>query len=281
MTCSPEPPSRRLDERDVFISYTTRDEEVELAADLAEQLNTALRAQGIGATIRQRIWWDKDQIGRFEGSSGRLAQVLRSGIVQARCMVSVQTATYRSAPWCRFECETAKAFGVSSIDAARDDFVSPSDLQSLLERIQAAIEQSGTPDSLGFRSIDLRPSIPVSPDEALIACAIGASYAADGETRTFWSDGLQRAKIKGWRRPRVEFRDFGPAHHGYQLIEASRLISLRDTERAAHRKNDPAFDGLCWTDRFFGQTSVTNIRALVPLKGGVLKKMRPHVEDML
>ena len=61
-------PDHQPDDRDVFVSYTTRDEEVEMAAEMAERLNATLKAEGIGATVRRRIWWDKDQIGSFEGS---------------------------------------------------------------------------------------------------------------------------------------------------------------------------------------------------------------------
>ncbi|MEL6862299.1 MAG: toll/interleukin-1 receptor domain-containing protein [Pseudomonadota bacterium] len=281
MKATAHPRPYQPNDRDVFVSYTTRDKEVEAASELAEQLNTALKREGLGATVRRRIWWDKDQIGSFEGSSGRLAQILRAGIVEARCLVSIQTATYRNAPWCHFECDTARAFGVKIIDVRPDDLELAARLKQVIESIRDAIHKSGAPDTLGFRGDASASLIPISSDEALVACALGATHGTEPEVRDYWKTGLEQAQVRGWRRPRIEFQDFAPSHFGYHLLSGATLIDLREAERIAHRNDTHDFDGVYWTDRFFGRTTRANIRALLPLDIGPLKKMRPHMEDMI
>ena len=276
-----QPPHSRTDDRAVFVSYTTRDEEVKAAAEMAEQLNGALRAEGIGSTVRQNIWWDKDQIGSFEGSSGRLAQILRSGIANARCLVSIQTATYPDAPWCCFECDTARAFGVKLIDVRPEDLTSPPSIAQLTKDIRDAINGSAPPETSGIRTRALQERIPVSSEEVLVACELGARHAIDPEMRSFWAEGLQDVKVKGWRRPKIAFRRFVASHYGYHMISGATLFDLRKTEILVRRESDSGFDGPCWTDRFFGRGTQTSIRDVLAFDVGPLKQMRQHIEDMI
>ena|SRR5215469_6752960 len=88
----------------IFLSYTTREEEVRQVRPFVKEIVARLRARGYGECIDPLVWWDADRIGPLNID---LRTVLAEAIARCRHLLAFVSPSYWQSCWCRFEWEQA------------------------------------------------------------------------------------------------------------------------------------------------------------------------------
>jgi hypothetical protein len=83
-----------------FVSYTTREEEVEEVLFIIDEFVRILKRFGLRAA---RVFFDRFSIGRLDGTSENLAKCLREAIHKSVCMIAFVSPGYIESDWCMFE----------------------------------------------------------------------------------------------------------------------------------------------------------------------------------
>src|SRR6185436_8638110 len=94
----------------VFVSYTTREEEVRIVKPIVDRfLNTVLRP-AIEATLGEPpAFYDGYSLYRGNGprlSDSALESTLQFAIEESEVLIAFVSPEYPASPWCRFECRT-------------------------------------------------------------------------------------------------------------------------------------------------------------------------------
>jgi hypothetical protein len=104
----------------IFLSYTTREEEVRQVRPFVKEIATALRAK-YGGVIDPIVWWDGDRMGDFMNES-KLRAELADAITRCRHLLAFVSFSYWKSYWCRFEWEQAFQYHVRELAVAWSRF---------------------------------------------------------------------------------------------------------------------------------------------------------------